>query len=282
MNLQDHFIQYLYTKGYQTKTLKSKQQYLKHYLNWTTENPLEVNETTIKNYYEFLLQSKPNVSTTQLNNYILTLKQFYSWCCKTKYIPLHPFGNFKPLPNKKATSRKPITSNKIEILIKACETTEEKLLMALGYGCGLRIGELIRLKVNEVSFEKQLVFIRKSKHNQSRNVPATYVILKQLEVYISQEKLTQTSFFFQGKKAQSLRRIFKGLQNRLGIRPYYQVHQLRHSIASHLVDNGVAINLVQQFLGHRHLKTTQNYVTLTKTIKNDSHQAMGTEISKTN
>lgn len=165
--------------------------------------------------------------------------------------------------------------------MKACETTEEKLLMVLGYGCGLRIGELIDLKVQDVSFEKQLLFIRKSKNNQRRNVPTTYVILRQLETYILQEELIQSAYFFKGKSAQSIRRIFKGLQNRLGIRPYYQVHQLHHSIASHLVDNGVAITLVQQFLGHRHLKTTQNYVSPIKTIKNDSNTPMGTETPKT-
>lgn len=271
MNLQDNFIQYLYVKGYGTKTLKSKQQHLKHYLNWLTINPLEANENTLKNYYVFLKESKPNVSITQLNNYIVSLKQFYSWCCKASYINIHPFGNFKPLPNEKTTSRIPIAYPKIEALIKACETREEKLIMALGYGCGLRIGELIRLKAQDVSFEKQLVFIRKSKNNQSRNIPTTYVILKQLETHIIQEKLTLDTYFFQGKKEQSLRRIFRALQNRLGIRPYYQIHQLRHSIASHLVDNGVAITLVQQFLGHRHLKTTQNYVSPIKTIKNDSN-----------
>ena len=101
MNLQDYFIEYLYAKGYEVKTIKSKEQHLKHYLNWMPNNPLEANQTTLKNYYKYLLESKATVSTRQLNNYIVTLKQFYNWCCKTNYIRVHLFGNFKPLPTEK-------------------------------------------------------------------------------------------------------------------------------------------------------------------------------------
>lgn len=266
MNLQEQFVQYLLTKGYQFKTVQAKKSHLNYFLHWLDSNPLTVNQIALQNYYQHLFKSKPFVSTLQLNNYMLTVNQFYHWCCDYRYMNIHPFGSLTLRKPKRKSTRKPIQLSKIHALENACQTMEEKLVIVLGYGCGLRIAELTHLQVQHIYFEKGIVLIKHSKYNQSRSIPATYNLLATLKSYIVQEQLAPQDYLFKGKSSQSIRRTFKNLQNRLNIRPYYQLHQLRHSIASHLADNGVAIELLQQFLGHRHLKTTQNYVTLTKTV----------------
>lgn len=264
MNLQQQFSQYLFVQGYSQKTIKNKQSHLVHFLNWYTENPLTITTSELKKYYSFLFESKTFVSTRGLNSYMTTLKQFYTWCCDYKLIPIHPFGNLILITPEKAKTRKPVSKNKITALYKACDTLEEKILMILGYGCGLRSKELVYLKVSDILFDKNLIVIRNSKYNQTRYVPVTFEMLQLLQHFIRQQQLVQQEFLYQGKSEQTIRRIFKQLQDKLQIRPYYTLHQLRHSIASHLADNGVSMLLLQQFLGHRHLKTTQNYIELTK------------------
>lgn len=283
MNYINPFLTYLNTIGYHYRTIQSKETHLKHYKYWlTTENKdiLKITTKTIQKYYQDLQKQKSHCSIRSINNYLISLKQFYSWTCKSQYLKKHPFGKFKTKKEPKYNTRKPIDLKTIKKLYKTSKYPIEKLLLLLAYGCGLRTFELQHLKVKDINIEKALLTVVSGKFNKQRSIPLQYEHLNYLKNYSIHKNLKQEDYIFQtptGMISQSiLRSTFKNMQHRIGLpQGHFTIHHLRHSIASHLVDRGVTIQLVQYFLGHSTLTTTQKYVHLNKTINYGTIKKMG-------
>jgi len=283
MNYINPFLTYLNTIGYHYKTIQSKETHLKHYKDWlTVENKdiLKITTKTIQKYYKDLQAQKSHCSIGSINNYLISVKQFYSWACKSQYLKKHPFGKFKPHKEPNHNTRKPIDLKTIKKLYKTSKYPIEKLLLLLAYGCGLRTFELQHLKVKDIHLEKALVTVVSGKFNKQRSIPLQQEHLNYLKNYIIHKNLQLEDYIFQtptGMISQAiLRNTFKKMQHRIGLPlGHFTIHHLRHSIASHLVASGVNIQLVQYFLGHSTLTTTQKYVHLTKTIHYEISKKMG-------
>lgn len=274
------FLSYLRAIGYTNQTIRSKRGNLHHFTKWIADKTLlGVTDKDIKKYYQYLLEEKSYCKIRTLNKYILTLNQFYDWCCLFGHVQQNPVGALVLLKNTMKTPRKPIDTETIKQLYKACIYPTERLLLIFGYGCGLRAAELQHLKVKDIYIEKAIVTVESGKFNKKRSIPLQYKHIEYIKNYILHKNLKTTDYLFRYENQiisqYLLRKELKTLQKRIGLPPYFTLHHLRHSIASHLVDNGVAIQLVQQFLGHSSLETTQNYVTLTKTISYGSPKTMG-------
>lgn len=280
MKYTEPFLNYLKAVGYHSETIRSKRGNLNHFTKWMHPvSILKANTKDIKKYYLQLVQEKPNCKNRTLNKYIITLDQFFDWCCRFEHIKQHPFGNITLLKNNVKTSRKPIDKRIIKQLYKSCIYPTEKLLLIFGYGCGLRAAELQQLKVKDVDTQRALVIVQSGKFSKKRSIPLPHKHIAYIKNYIIHKNLRNTDYVFRYENRMIsqylLRKELKTLQTRIGLRPYFSLHHLRHSIASHLVDNGVVIQLVQQFLGHTSLETTQNYVTLTKTISYGNTDQVG-------
>ena len=280
MNYIETFLNYLKAIGYNSETIRLKHGNLQHFTTWKqSKNILEITNKDIKKYYIQLVSEKPNCKNRTLNKYIVTLDQFYDWCCRFKHIKQHPFNNLSLLKNDTKINRKPINKEMIKQLYQACKYPSEKLLLIFGYGCGLRAAELQHLKVKDIDTSRALVIVQSGKFNKKRSIPIPYKHIEYVKNYIIHKNLKSSDYLFSYENRiisqYLLRKHLKTLQKRIGLPPYFSLHHLRHSIASHLVDNGVAIQLVQQFLGHTSLETTQNYVTLTKTITYGNTNTMG-------
>lgn len=278
------FLNYLQTIGYSSETIRLKRGNLNHFIIWKqSKNILEITNTDIKKYYLQLITEKANCKNRTLNKYISTLQQFYDWCCRCKHIEQHPFGNLSLLKNNTKTSRKPIDKDIIQQLYKACIYPIEKLLLIFGYGCGLRAAELQHLKVKDIDIQRALVIVQSGKFNKKRSIPIPYKHMGYIQNYIIYKNLKSSDYMFTYENRiisqYLLRKQLKALQIRIGLQPCFSLHHLRHSIASYLVDNGVTVQLVQQFLGHTSLETTQNYVTLKKTITYGNTKTMGRNLS---
>ena len=146
----------------------------------------------------------------------------------------------------------------------------DRAMLALYYGCGLRKSEGVGLDVSDVLFDRKLLFIRKAKNNQQRYVPLTKNNQKHLEEYIYNAR---PIFLGEASKEAALllsergRRIDKGtvylrlkaLQHKACIPKEIGLHTLRHSIATHLLQNGMELENIALFLGHKCLDSTQIY-----------------------
>ncbi|KAA1240334.1 tyrosine-type recombinase/integrase [Aquimarina sp. RZ0] len=258
---------YLQTIGYTNKTIKGKIERLTVYLTYSAKNNiLEANHTTIATYYQWLQQQKPHCKAITLHYYMITLRQFYDWLHICNYIVDHPFSKIDLLQPKSDYTRKPIPENKLFSLWKNTLYDYEKLILIFGYGCGLRAKELTELKVHHIDFDRGFVKVTNGKNSKRRSIPLQATHLRYLYQYKIQQGLSPEHTFFTVTQ-NTIRIYFKQMQERLGWqRPYYSLHHLRHSIASHLVDRDMNIELVQLFLGHSSLQTTQIYVNPIKKV----------------
>ncbi|WP_438712361.1 tyrosine-type recombinase/integrase [Aquimarina muelleri] len=283
MKYLDPYLNYLKVIGYSSQTIQSKRGNLHYFIKWISpKTVVEITDKDIKKYYQQLFEEKPNCKIRTLNKYIITLDQFYHWCCLFEHIQQHPFGDLTLIKNNAETTRKPMDTQTIKQLYKACNYPVEKLLLIFGYGCGLRAAELQHLKVKDIHIDSAIVVVQSGKLGKRRSIPLQYKHISYISHYIVHKNLKTTDYIFTYENRimsqYLLRKHLKALQNRIGLPPCFSLHHLRHSIASHLVDNGVAIQLVQQFLGHSSLETTQNYVTPTKTISYGATHTMGKTI----
>jgi site-specific recombinase XerD len=147
-------------------------------------------------------------------------------------------------------------------LLSVCKNLKHRTAIAMLYSCGLRVGELIHLKVDEVDFDRKQVRVRLGKGNKDRTVNLAEHMIPLLHNYLGTYKPAQ--YLFNGQSgvlysANSLRMIVKRAAHDAGIKKQVTPHTLRHSYATHMLDNGVDIRHIQMLLGHSKPETTMIY-----------------------
>jgi integrase/recombinase XerD len=162
-----------------------------------------------------------------------------------------------------------------------CRTKLEAALLSIAYGCGLRRSEISQLDTGDVLLQKGLVLVRDGKYGKSRTVPITDEGIRILREYLINERpalfpnqITDSTpaFFVNGNgnriRGEKLNDILKEIITRTGnaviMGKEITLHCLRHSIATHLLDNGADIEFVQEFLGHSEIDTSHHYAKLRK------------------
>jgi site-specific recombinase XerD len=130
------------------------------------------------------------------------------------------------------------------------------------YGCGLRISEVINLKIKDIDSNRMIISIRESKGNKDRLVTLTQPLLELLRVYYLEFKPRE--YLFNGQfglqyTQSSINQLLKYYANRGGIKKRIHAHKFRHSFATHLLDQGTDMYLIQKLLGHKDQKTTEIY-----------------------
>jgi len=246
-----------------------------------------VSVTIIKKYYHYL-QQRPNTNTygalsnATLNQHQQALRKFNEYLKQhhSKPLPIH----LKAESKKEQGSQTVLTQSEIKTLFEATEFTEsqehiqlrDKAMLVVLYSCGLRVNEAVHLNIKDILFDKELIYVRKGKNYKERFIPINYYNLQILEAYLYDSrplfyKPSQCESFFigsQGKRlgTQSfslrLKALLKATCNEELREKKPTPHSLRHSIATHLLEQGAPIESIQQFLGHSSLETTQIYVHL--------------------
>lgn len=239
---------------------------------------------TIKNYYLYLKQRPNNIthgalSKATLNQHQQALRKFNEYLKKhrAKPLPIH----LKAEKKKENTNIIITTTTEIKELFTTTnysnaypriQIRDKAMLVAL-YSLGLRVNEAVHLNIKDILFDKELVYVRKGKNYKERFVPINLYNARILEDYLYDArpefyKSNETEAFFigsQGKRlgAQSftnrLQILVEHTNNETLKEKKITPHKLRHSIATHLLEQGAPIESIQQFLGHSSLETTQIY-----------------------
>lgn len=155
------------------------------------------------------------------------------------------------------------SEKEIELLIKGIENIKHKAMMVLIYSSGLRRSELLKLRITDLNENRENIFVKDSKGNKDRYTLLTPKAMKYVKQYM---ELYQPKFWlFEGQfgcqySARSLQSVFQKAKEKSGVNPFVTLHGLRHSFATHLVERGVALHVVQQLLGHNNIKTTEIYL----------------------
>lgn len=167
-----------------------------------------------------------------------------------------------PRPKKPLLLPKYLNTNEIKKLIAVTINPKHKLILQLCYGMGLRISEIVNIKIEHVDSHAMKVLIACAKGKKDRYVNLPQSILHDLREYY--KAFLPQIYLFEGQTGgqysiRSAQSVFKNAMNKAGIRKKVGIHSLRHSSATHLLEMGTDISHIQKLLGHNDIKTTLNY-----------------------
>ena len=166
-----------------------------------------------------------------------------------------------------------LTTNEMKQLYEAIPDTvlgiRDKAMLAIYYGCGLRLNEGASLELRDIDSTRKVLHVRKGKHYKERFVPVADKNFEEIKLYIDYarpqllQEIKTTTLFIDANKGhpmhkQSLYVRIKQLVRKASIKKKVGTHTLRHSIATHLLQSGMKLERIQQFLGHSNLDSTQN------------------------
>lgn len=277
--LKEGFKNWLQTLNYAESTVYGSVNYIKDFFFYLKENKIysleQISKAVINDYYDYLQTRKNKRQTGSLSqNYIISninaLKRFSTYLQQTGKANLEI-----DIKTSTKQNRQKLILNKVEIqsLYKACGNDHlgirDKVMLDLYYGCGLRRSEGISLDLKDVLLNQKLIYIKKGKGYKERYVLITGQIKENLETYtgITREELLNGKqneallISSLGKRMSGnaiLERLNKLLE-RSRLNKQVGLHSLRHSIATHLLQSGMALEDVSRFLGHASLESTQIY-----------------------
>jgi site-specific recombinase XerD len=173
-----------------------------------------------------------------------------------------------PRPKKENKLPSVLTMEECLQIFRAVDNPKHKLLLLIGYGAGLRVSEIVTLEWRDILFSEHKIHIKNAKGKKDRMVMLPYSIVNSLEVY---KKLYQPNkYVFEGQFAGepysigSAQSVMRQALKKSGLEKKATVHTLRHSFATHLLENGTDIRYIQKFLGHASIKTTTIYTHVSK------------------
>ena len=266
------FKSYLQNMGYSKSTCYMLPDCMKGFFEHTRKDHNQITPEEIHSFYQHL-QTRPHklkagaLSEQYINHHIYALRTFFNWLEETGQIQYNPISVLKfksPEPNH----RQPLTQSEIKQLFASCTSQKETALLHLFYSCGLRRSEAVMLNTNDIHFKQQILYVREGKGAKRRAVPMPQKVSKELESYYLNERINtqakDTEPFMLNTIGMRLsgdcfNRLLKTIFERTEIKKEITLHHLRHSIATHLLESGLSIESVRDFLGHGHLETTQIY-----------------------
>ena len=227
-------------------------------------HPNELDEVSIEKYVLWKVQ-KHKIGSSQQRMIVASIDKFYAsiYNKKLNIKHLYPARKSYSLPNY-------LTINEVKTLTKSSENIKHRCIIKLLYGSGLRLSELLHLKVTDIDAESMIIHIKNSKGNKDRVVMLSKSLLEELRIYYIKYK--PVDFLFEGQSGgmyspKSVQVIVKNAASKAGIKKKVTPHTLRHSFATHLLEAGTDIRFIQQLLGHGSIKTTEIYTHIADVTK---------------
>lgn len=300
--IEKSFKEWLDVLGYAPVTVYNMPYYLRGFLHFLEQqNKTQIKDITrdgIREYYYHQLKNRSNVrrgggiSNSHLNKHLQTLYKFCDYLRQSGRLIIPDLGiRWEEESQKEPTV---LTEAEVKQLYKACEqypdnedtfkgkwffpamALRDKAMLAVCYGCGLRRNEAVHLELNDILWDKELLIVRKGKNYKERFVPISKAGLKHLEAWVYDSR----PLFLRNDKQEILFINERGnpisgqsILLRLNIlvertqdlvlkQKNPGLHTLRHSIATHLLSNGMKLEKIKDFLGHSSLESTQIYTHL--------------------
>jgi integrase/recombinase XerD len=257
VRLPEKFVNLLQQKRYSENTIGIYKSYFADFMRYFKEKKLEdISKEEINSYILNLIREK-NISSSQQNQRINAIKFYYE-----KVLGKHREYYNIERPRKEKALPDVLSKQEIKIILKNAENLKHKTIIALIYSCGLRRNEIINLKISDLDSKRMLIKIRGAKGKKDRYVQLTPSLIPLLKEYFKKYKPTQYLFFGQNRPQYSGSSILKFLQKiaiKSGIRKRVYPHILRHSFATHHLEQGTDLRYIQEWLGHESSRTTEIY-----------------------
>ena len=251
-------------RNYSGKTIKSYLSCLRDYFLAKNDNLQFADIDFIRN---FLLHKKERgLSSNTINVYLYSIKFFYSNIIKSN-------SNIN-LRFAKTSNKLPIVLSRAEInkILDSISNFKHKLMIALAYAGGLRVSETINLKIKDIDLTELTIHLKGAKGDKDRITIFPKKIKNDIISLISNR--TGNDYLFNSERGGKLtertaQKVFENALRKTNIQKDATFHSLRHSFATHLLENGVDVRYVQELLGHQNIRTTQLYTKVTNpSLKN--------------
>ena len=226
----------------------------------------EIDKLTIEEITDYLLWEIENnkISPTLQNQMVNAIKYYYEKCLghlRTVYnLPRRKRGKYLP---------EIFNDNELKGIICSIDNLKHKCIIMLIFSAGLRRGEVLNLKLNDIDFERKVLNIRRAKRDKDRITILSNTLIEYLKKYIEEYKPQE--WLFNGEKGgkysgASIWKIFKRAKTCNHIVKKGSVHLLRHTFATNLLESGTNLRCIQDLLGHQNIKTTEIYTHVAKNI----------------
>ena len=261
-------------RGFSEKTVKTYLFFNKEFLSFIGKPPQEATEEDVKSYIAYLLFDK-KLKPSSVNLALCTLRFFYK-----KILEQDIFSKIEsPKLEKKIPTV--LTKDEIKQMIASAKNQKHRILVELLYSAGLRVSEAVKMRINDLDLKEKIAIVKAGKGRKDRIVILSTTLVKDLQDYIPKlkEKFSENEFLFPSpsKKNQPItprqaEKIIKSLAEKAGIKKRVYCHALRASFATHLLEQGTDIRVIQTLLGHANLATTERYTKVSleqiKKVKN--------------
>ena len=245
-------------RNYSPQTRKAYLLYIREYISFSEKLGIEPEQKTLE---EFLLDKHRRKQSPQTINLALNAVKFlYAEVLKNpKKIDIKFAKRNKKLPIV-------LSRSEIEQIIQATANAKYKLMISIGYGCGLRVSEVTNLKVADLDIDELVINIRGGKGKKDRISVLPEKLQNDLRNLIAGKKAVD--FIFNSNRGgklttTSLQKMFRKSLAKAKINKPATFHSLRHSFATHLLENGTDVRYVQELLGHQNIRITQIYTRVT-------------------
>jgi integrase/recombinase XerD len=251
------YIEMLKLRNYSENTIKNyKEHFINFLLHFSGYKPSEITKGQIMDYL-VMTRRKENWSSSLQNQIINSIKYFYEHVLKqarTVYDLPRPKREFK-LPTVFA-------ADEVKRILIALDNLKHKTMLCLAYSCGLRVSEIVNMKIGDIDSQRMVITVRQSKGKKDRQVMLSPKLLEMLRVYFKEYKPTDWLFVGQYGEQYSIRSVqlvLKAAKEKAGVKKVGSIHALRHSFATHLLEGGTDLISIKDLLGHSSLSTTSIY-----------------------
>ncbi len=259
------FLEKLFLLNYSQNTIRTYHSLLLRFLNWHKHVGLpkiqQFKEMEINEYHRQMVQAG-TYSYSFVNQSINAIKFYYQRSLGRADVHL---ANVER-PEKPERLPTVLSKQDVARIMAATYNQKHRCLLQLLYAGGLRIGEVINLKITDVQSARNLLFIRGGKGKKDRTTLLSQKLLESLRLYYREYKPKE--WLFEGQfggqyTVQSVRKVFNEAVLRAGVQTKVTPHTLRHSFATHLLEQGTDLRYIQTLLGHKNSKTTEIYTHVT-------------------
>lgn len=224
------------------------------FLEYIKKNPDEISEDNVKLY---LAENMSKASSSTLIVFLSALRYAYTNILH-KDVTL---GIKRPKKEKRIPTV--LTKDEVKKLINSIASKKSRLMVSFMYACGFRVSELVNMKVKDLNFEEKIGNVRQGKGKKDRVFNIPEFLLEDLKAQVEKQKEEKKEYLFTGPKEKlserNLQKIISLAAKHAEIKKDVHCHTLRHSFATHLLENGTDIRKIQILLGHENLSTTEIY-----------------------
>lgn len=262
---------YFELKGSPESTKESYCRRIRPFLSYMKELNRSIDDSNAEDIQQYILYLKRDkgLSAGTINNYISAIKFFYTYALQKKW-DSGKVPRMKRKPNFPVIPPKDVVLN----LIHQTDNLKHKAIFMLIYGSGLRVSEVVQLRISDICSKTMRVRVHHAKHNTNRYTILSQEALVILRQYFKKEfarsdyQLSDWLFPGQNKlddhlHAKTIKNAFIKLREKMELDPHISAHTLRHCFATHALEDGVDPVFIQQMLGHKRLQTTQLYLHMT-------------------